>query len=77
MKIETNTQLHLTVSVNMYEFGKGVEKDLEKAAKLYQLSVDQGDARAKNNLGIYLQTKIKIKQTKKPQKTHKTITKKN
>lgn len=35
----------------MYEHGRGVAKNLSKAAELYQKAVEQGDNRAENNLG--------------------------
>ena len=35
----------------MYEEGDGVEKDFEKAVKLYRLAADQGHTMAQGNLG--------------------------
>jgi TPR repeat protein len=36
----------------MYQSGKGVRPDMKKAAKLFKLSADQGNAEAQLNLGI-------------------------
>eukprot|EP00825_Cyclidium_porcatum_P004770 TRINITY_DN1225_c0_g1_i6.p2 TRINITY_DN1225_c0_g1~~TRINITY_DN1225_c0_g1_i6.p2 ORF type:complete len:127 (-),score=25.25 TRINITY_DN1225_c0_g1_i6:201-581(-) len=36
-----------------YENGQGVEKDLIKAVKYYQMSADQGNVKGQNNLGRY------------------------
>jgi len=35
-----------------YNIGRGVQKDMKKAIRLYQLSAEQGNANAQNNLGI-------------------------
>ena len=34
------------------QYGEGVIKDLEEAARLYRLAADQGNAVAQNNLGF-------------------------
>jgi len=39
-----------------YEYGKDVEKDLNKAAELYKKAADQGNADAQYNLGILYMT---------------------
>ena len=35
----------------LYNFGKGVQKDMNKAFELYTLGVDQGHAKAQFSLG--------------------------
>jgi len=36
-----------------YQNGDGVPKDLNEAIRLYQLSVNQGNSFAQNNLGMF------------------------
>ena len=49
----------------LYEHGRGVEKNLEKAAELYEHGADLGNREAQNNLGTFLMQGMGLPQDKR------------